>query len=106
MRRLIVLAVAALVSLALHPSPSHAQSEGAPLISFQRVSVGVGGDFTSYRPSLFSGTKAEFRAVVPISYNLGTYSSLTARYTRGLSSRQNEFSAGVVFHLLARGKRL
>jgi hypothetical protein len=84
--------------------PAHAQSTSAPALSFQRLSVGAGGDFTSYRPTLLDLTRQEFRAVLPISYNLGTYASLSARWSYGLTSGQKEYSVGFVVHLLARGK--
>lgn len=100
---LFLLAVLGLLAIALMVSPSHAQTTSAPLLSWQRVSVGVSADFTSYRPSLL-GVRQEFRAVLPVSYNLGKHLSLTGRVARGFTTTQVEWSAGVTLHLLARGK--
>ncbi len=83
--------------------PCHAAS--APLISVNRLSVGIGGDFTAYRPVLLLDQRSsEFRATLVASYNLGNYCSLTGRAARGFDSQQKEYSVGFVVHLLARGK--
>ena len=104
MRRFVLLA--ALLGVALIASPSNAQTEGAPLISLPRLSVGAGGACVIYRPGLTQGeVREEFRATLPVSYNLWRYSSLTAKISYGLKSEQKEVSFGLVFHLLARGKR-
>lgn len=91
-------------ALAVLTTVSHAQTTSAPLLSWQRVSIGVGGDFVAYRPSLLEQTKQEFRGVLPVSYNLGKHASLTARWTVGTVSWQKEYAVGFVLHLLARGK--
>lgn len=99
-----LLALVVMVVLGFFCKPCHAQSTGAPAFSVKRLSVGAGADFTSYRPSLLGDTRQEFRGVLPVSYNLGVHSSVTFRGTYGFTSHQKEWSAGIVLHLLARGK--
>jgi len=106
MKRLI-LAVAVLALLSVWMAgPVPAQTTNAPLLSLQRVSVGLRGEYVAYWPehSLGLENSGEFKLGVPIAYNLGRYSSLGLNYRYGLTSKVKELSVGVTLHLLARGK--
>ena len=102
-----LIAVVSLLALLLWAPGSIAQSTSAPLFSFQRLSVGMGADWVTYRPEkilLSSDHRGEFRAILPISYNLGQYASLAASVSYGVTSEQKTYAVGIRIHLLARGK--
>lgn len=105
MRKMIAffaIAFVAMLAVGFLCKPAHAA--GAPAFSVKRLSIGAGADYVTYRPSVL-GERHEFRGVIPVSYNLGNYVSLTGRFTYGVTSHEKEYGGGITLHLLARGER-
>lgn len=89
-------------------APSDAQTTDVPAFSVKRLSFGLGAEYVMVRPaSSVLGLRGdgEIKVSLPITYNLGRFSSLTAKVRVGLNSEIKEYSAGIVLHLLARGSR-
>lgn len=100
--------VSLLALLLVAAAPAAAQTEDVPAFSVKRLSLGLSAEYVMYRPaSSVLGLRGdgEVKVALPVSYNLGRFSSLTAKVRVGLSSEIKEYSAGIVLHLLARGSK-
>ena len=96
----------AVLLAALFVPPASAQVAPVPAFSFQRVSLGLTVEHVWYDPpTFFAGIRGggEVKVALPVAYNLGRYSSLQGKLRRGIESRSWEYSAGLTFHILARG---
>jgi hypothetical protein len=105
----VLMFVAVLIAVAL---PVFAQTQPppapVPAFSMKRVSLGLSAEFVGYRPqaSLTGLSSAgEIKVGLPVAYNLGKFTSLTAKVRYGATSGVTEFSGGIVLHLLARGAK-
>jgi hypothetical protein len=108
MKSKVLLFVTLLIAVALPVFAQAPPPAPVPAFSMKRVSLGLSAEFVGYRPqaSLTGLSSAgEIKVGLPVAYNLGKFTSLTAKVRYGATSGVTEFSGGIVLHLLARGDK-